>query len=337
MSATFGALMKQPDFRREAGKAFAKGLVFVTIFFALLFGWMMLRADDTLARWQERFPSKTVVLERTGAPSVPAARATGLGDADLVTPQDSMDTPAPQTNAQATHFNRFKKDVPPIGGQSRVAVVLTDLGISESFAKTVIDTLPPDTTLGFSPYAAKLDLLKAGANDKGFESWLMLPMEPENYPAHDSGPLTVLSNASLDAITDHVTRLSGIAAQGYPGFITNPDHNYSDADLRTNPVMRMIAESGFGFAEGRTGQAFARSYAAQTYIPYAQANEWLRRNMGRTDIQTVLQRTEKLAQLNGTAVLMVEATPLSLQLVREWSEKLAGRNIQLVPLSALAQ
>lgn len=333
MSASFSALMKEPAFRREAGKSFAKGMVFVAIFFALLFGWMMLRADDTLHRWQDRFQSKTVLVEQA-PPSVPSASSIGLTESDRTTPQE---THSPTQAAQASSFNRFRKAVTLVEGQSRLAVVLTDLGISEGFTKTAIDTLPPGITLGFSPYAAKLEILKAGANDKGFESWLMLPMEPAQYPVRDPGPLTVLSNASLDSLHDHITRLTGIAEKGYPGFISNPDHVFSDADLRTNPVMRMVAESGFGFAEGRTGQAFAKSYAAQTYIPYAQADEWLRRNMGRADIQTVLQRTEKLAQLNGNAVLMIEATPLSLQLIKEWTEKLPGRNIQIVPLSALAQ
>jgi polysaccharide deacetylase 2 family uncharacterized protein YibQ len=348
MSVGLGALIKQPDFRRTAGKAFAKGLFFVTIFFALLCGWMVLRADETLNRWQERFAAKTVVIESVASPTPPVSAAIGvgrgLGAEDLITPQENgapanmpQETSAPKTTHQATPFNRYKKTVPLAAGQSRLAVVLIDLGIAENFTKSIIDTLQPGITLGFSPYAAKLDILKAGAGDKGFESWLMLPLEPANYPAQDSGPLTVLSNASLDAIHDHVTRLSTLAAQGYPGFVSNPDHNFSDIDLRTNPVMRMVAESGFGFAEGRTGQAFAKDYAAQSYIPYIQADEWLRRNMGRADIQTVLQRTEKLAQLNGSVVLMVEATPLSVKLIQEWSEKLPGRNIQIVPLSMLAQ
>lgn len=347
MSVGLGAFIKQPDFRRTAGKAFAKGLFFVTIFFALLCGWMVLRADETLNRWQARFAAKTVMIETaTRLNPIPTTtdKDSELGAEDLITPQENgapanmpQETSVPETTHQATPFNRYKKTVPLAAGQSRLAVVLIDLGIAENFTKSIIDTLQPGITLGFSPYAAKLDILKASAGDKGFESWLMLPLEPANYPAQDSGPLTVLSNASLDAIHDHVTRLSTLAAQGYPGFISNPDHNFSDIDLRTNPVMRMVAESGFGFAEGRTGQAFAKDYAAQTYIPYIQADEWLRRNMGRTDIQTVLQRTEKLAQLNGSVVLMVEATPLSVKLIQEWSEKLPGRNIQIVPLSMLAQ
>lgn len=330
MSASFSALIKETDFRREAGKSFAKGMVFVAIFFVLLFGWMMLRADDTLHRWHDRFQSKTVLVEKTSG-GTPVSPSGSLSDADRETPAVTA------VSAQASYFNRFKKTVPLAAGQSRLAVVLTDLGIAEGFTKTAIDTLPPGITLGFSPYAAKLDILKAGANDKGFESWLMMPMEPAQYPARDPGPLTVLSSSSLDSIHDHVTRLTSLAEKGYPGFISNSDHVFSDADLQTNPVMRMVAESGFGFAEGRTGQAFAKAYARQTYVPYAQADEWLRRNMGRADIQTVLQRTEKLAQLNGSAVLMIEATPLSLQLIQEWTDRLPGRNIQIVPLSTLAQ
>ncbi len=342
MTATFASLRQDPEFRRDAGKAFAKGMIFVILFFVLLFGWMFLRADDTLLQWQERFASKTVSLQAAPA----ATKAMGLSEADRVTPAETVETnlpvvpseAAPKTAAPATYFNQFRKAVPLAEGKAHIAIVLANLGIAESFSKNLIETVPQGVTLGFSPYAAKIDVLKANADSKGFESWLMLPLEPANYPARDPGPMTVLTNASLDATQEHINRLTTMAQMGYPGFISNPDHVFSDVDLRTNPLLKMIAEKGFGFAEGRNeGNNFAKEFAAQNFIPYAQAGDWLGRNMGRTDIQAVLQRVEKLAQLNGSAILMVEATPLSSQLLKEWMEKLPGMNIQLVPLSVLAQ
>lgn len=343
MTDTFASLRQDPEFRRDAGKAFAKGMIFVILFFILLFGWMFLRADDTLMQWQERFASKTVSLQVAPTP----VAAIGLSDADRITPTEAAPTTdapiaqseaTPKAAAPASYFNQFRKAVPLAEGKAHIAIVLTNLGIAESFSKNLIETLPQGVTLGFSPYATKIDVLKASADSKGFESWLMLPLEPADYPARDPGPMTVLTNASLDATQEHITRLTAMAQMGYPGFISNPDHVFSDVDLRTNPLLKMIAEKGFGFAEGRNeGNNFAKDFAAQNFIPYAQAGDWLGRNMGRTDIQAVLQRVEKLAQLNGNAVLMVEATPLSSQLLKEWMEKLPGMNIQLVPLSVLAQ
>ncbi len=351
MTSVFTAVRHDAEFRREAGKSFAKGMVFVILFFALMFGWMFLRAEDTLLRWQDRFPAKTIGLP---VASTPAAQmepdiASGLSDADRITPpgdapeQIETEKAAPVANTaaavtSATPFGRYRKNVALMAGRAHIAVIFTDIGIAESFSKKLMDTLPADITLGFSPYAVKLDLLKAGADDKGFESWLMLPLEPANYPTADPGPMTVLSNASLDAITEHITRLITLADKGYPGFISNHNHGFSEEDIRTNPLMKTIAEKGFGFAEGRSeGGSFAQSYAAKNFIPYAQAGEWLRRNMGRGDIQAVLQRAEKLAQMNGSAILMVEATPLSAELMEEWIGKLPGRNIQLVPLSSLTE
>lgn len=347
MTSVVSAFRHDPEFRREAGKSFAKGMVFIVLFFVLLFGWMFLRVDDTLMRWQERFPAKIIALPHAPASSTssqPETASSGLSDSDFETPDESRQSAAASpresaaSSAPATPFNRFRKNVLPAPGRAHLAVVITDIGIAEGFTKELIQKLPVDITLGFSPYATKLDILKASADDKGFESWLMLPLEPQDFPTTDPGPMTVLSNASLDTIAEHVQRLTSLAEQGYPGFISNRDHAFSEEDLRTNPLMKTIAEKGLGFAEGRSeGNSFAHSYAAQNFIPYAQAGEWLKRNMGRSDIQAVLQRAEKLAQMNGSAILMVEATPLSAELVEEWATKLPGRNIQLVPLSSLTE
>ncbi len=336
---TLSALSQDPAFRHEALKAFLKGLGFVAVLLVMLAGWSWMRADDTLARWQERFPSKTVTIQ--------APVTSGLSDADRETPAEEPAATPPVAETQTpvltqapaeSRFNQFRKAVTLEPGKARLAVVLTDAGISGSFTKTLIERLPSMVTLGFSPYAEQLGALKQAADDKGFESWLMLPLEPANYPAQDSGPLTVRTNASLESTQDDVGRLIAIAGKGYVGFVTDANHVFGEPDLRTNPAMRMIAEKGFGFIEGRSqGNAFAKDFSAQNYIPYAQAGEWLHRNTGRADIQATLQRVEKLAQLNGSAILMVETTPLSLQLLQEWLEKLPGRNIQMVPVSALAQ
>lgn len=328
------SLIKDPAFRRTALFAFAKGMGLVTLLFILLFGWMFLRAEDTVARWEGRFPAKTVTLQTFQLPRA------GLSEADLITPDDTpADGPAtPDVTKKGSAFDTFKKAVPLAEGQTRLAIVLSNIGLSTRFSETVIDTLPASVTLGFSPYASDLSRLKKQADGKAFESWLMIPLEPADYPSEDPGPMTVLTNASLDAIQDHVGRLMDLGKTGYPGFITYPGHVFTQADLKTNPMMRMIAEQGFGIAEGKSGgQVFARDYAKKNDIPYAQAGEWLTRNMGRSDIETVLQRVEKLSQMNGRAVLMVEATPLSLTILQEWLDKLPGRNIQPVPLSALAQ
>lgn len=327
-------LIHDPDFRRQAATSFAKGLVFVTIFFILLFGWMMYRAEQTIAQWQERFPSKTITLEPI---ETLTKRPGSLSESDMATPDDapvSLNIP----DESNLPFTRYRKFVSLLPGKTRLAIVLSDMGVAQSLADMAFDKMHPDVTFGFSPYAGQLTTLKEAANKKKFETWLMLPLEPSDMPTQDSGPMTVMTDDSLDMVQDHVSRLTQLGESGYPGFITHAGHVFHETDLRTNPMMRMIAEKGFGFAEGRSeGGAFAKDYAQENGVPYVQAGEWLTRNMDRADIQAILQRLEKLSQMNGSAVLMVEPTPLSISMITEWTAKLPGRNIQLVPLSAVAE
>lgn len=321
--------VKTPEFRQEGARSFAKGMGFLGIFLIMLFGWVFLRSGDTLDKWQERFPSKTAIIQKQGE------QLLGLR-------ADEMETPAEEkivtTPPEQSFFNKFKKPVTLADGMARLAIVFTDMGIADSFSRKAIDESHPAITLSFSPYSDELSALKTAADKKGFESWLMLPLQTQDYPAQDPGPMTILTNAPLELTQDQIDRFTGIAKTGYPGFVTNGNHMFALEDLRTNPMMRTIATQGFGFIEGKSeGNAFARDFSKEYEIPYAQANEWLQRNMGRSDIETVLQRLEKLTQMNGSAVLMVESTPVSLDIINEWIETLPEKKIQIVPLSAIAQ
>lgn len=255
-----------------------------------------------------------------------------------------METPAQnpavtvETTPEESPFQQFKKPVTLLENMGHLAIVLADIGVAENFAKSVIEGSHPAITLGFSPYTEHLASLKIRADEKSFESWLMLPLQPIDYPTQDPGPMTILTNAPLELTQDQMDRFTGIGKTGYPGFITNKDHAFTGEDLRSNPMMRAISEKRFAFIEGRNeGTPFARDYAAEHYIPYAQANEWLVRNMGRSEIENALQRVEKMTQMNGSAILMVESTPVSLEILNKWIETLPERKIQLVPLSALAK
>ena len=104
-------------------------------------------------------------------------------------------------------------------GTPVIAVIVGGLGVSESLTEAAIESLPPEITLSFVPYARDLQAWMNRARAAGHEVMIELPMEPFDYPNNDPGPHTLLADASE---TENMRRLHWLLsrASGYFG-VTN--------------------------------------------------------------------------------------------------------------------
>jgi polysaccharide deacetylase 2 family uncharacterized protein YibQ len=75
----------------------------------------------------------------------------------------------------------------------RIAILISGLGPSGAATEAAIQGLPGAVSLAFWPYADRIDNWIRLARAAGHEVLLNLPMEPENYPAFDPGPKTLLT------------------------------------------------------------------------------------------------------------------------------------------------
>ena len=72
-------------------------------------------------------------------------------------------------------------------------VVIGGLGLNPQTTRLAIETLPPEVTLSFAPYAEGLQGWIDLARASGHEVLLETPMEPADYPANDPGPYTLIA------------------------------------------------------------------------------------------------------------------------------------------------
>jgi len=69
-----------------------------------------------------------------------------------------------------------------------VALIIGGLGLNAATTRQAIESLPPEVTLSFVPYADGLQGWIDMARAAGHEVMLEAPMEPADYPSNDPGP-----------------------------------------------------------------------------------------------------------------------------------------------------
>jgi hypothetical protein len=106
--------------------------------------------------------------------------------------------------------------VDPADTRPRIAILLSDIGMSDPESKDAIATLPAAMSLAFSPYADLPASLLLAARARGHESLVAVPMEPQNAPLNDAGPQALLTGVPT---LENIRRLEWVLTRmtGYVG------------------------------------------------------------------------------------------------------------------------
>jgi hypothetical protein len=131
-------------------------------------------------------------------------------------------------------------------GRPRVALVIGGLGLNAQTTRRAIESLPPEVTLSFVPYAEGLQGWIDMARAAGHEVLLETPMEPLDYPQNDPGPYTLMADGQPAETTRRLEWLLS-RATGYFGVT-----NYLGARFVASPT----AMAGFTRALHQRGLAF---------------------------------------------------------------------------------
>lgn len=208
----------------------------------------------------------------------------------------------------------------------KIAVVLTGVGmIADQNIQAL--SLPGGVTLSLSPYAASVNGLREKAQSAGHEIWLDLPMQPRNYPADDAGPMALMGQS---AEIENIHRLHQVmgAATNYVGLVGAYDENFSAragmkpmaAEIDKRGVALLLQQKGF---KDPAGASYVRN-AERAVQPDGSADA----------ARQALSEAETLAKQSGSAVVTIPATPQMIDAIKEWSNGLADKNVDLAPLSA---
>ena len=213
-------------------------------------------------------------------------------------------------------------------GKPKVALIIGGLGLNAKTTRQAIESLPPEVTLSFVPYADGLQGWIDMARAAGHEVLLEAPMEPRDYPDNDPGPYTLMADGRADDTTHRLEWLLS-RATGYFGvtnylgskFVTSPN---AMAVLTTDLRARGLAFIDDGSASRTAGG-----------LPRASAYRIVDDQLAAEAIEAQLSALEAEATRSGKALGSGFAYPVTLDQALRWSTGLAERGYQLAPASAL--
>lgn len=259
------------------------------------------------------------------APDPALVERTALGPLPMIGPDGRK-----PWQAYARPFDRGDR-------RPRIAVLLTGLGLSGAATEAAINDLPGAVTLGFNPYAPKLDEWIGYARAAGHEAFLSLAMEPVDYPRVDPGPHTLL--ISLDR-QQNVERLQWVLTRvtGYVGVVTSAGSRFTTSQADLLPILDEIKARGLMFVDSHsTENTVAGPLAKSIGLPRAVSDLALDQQQASRDaIDARLQQLEQMARQTGVAVGLGEVYPVTIERLAQWIPTLERKGIVLAPVSATA-
>lgn len=228
-------------------------------------------------------------------------------------------------NAAQAYARPFTAD-----GRPRVALVIGGLGLNPQTTRAAIETLPPEITLSFAPYAEGLQGWIDLARANGHEVLLEAPMEPVDYPANDPGPYTLIA---ANRPEDTVRKLEWLMsrATGYFGLTNYLGSRFVTSDPAMTTFTMALRARGLAFIDD--GQASLRGGP----IPRASADRIIDDELAAGAIDGQLRMLEAGAAGRGQALGSGFAYPVTINQVRTWAAGLSGRGLQLAPASSMAR
>lgn len=221
----------------------------------------------------------------------------------------------------------YKKPFARPQGMPLIAVLVRDLGLQPSQTEAAI-SLDEYVTLGFSPYAPRLNTQAQNARSGGHELWLHVPMEPEGYPANDAGPFALLRTDSAEANLSRMHQVMATAT-GYAGLIASPAELFSSGSLMGN-LAEDIRARGLLLLQHQPMTLLPRFDGMIVPVSRTVAPE-----VTPEQLRPMLSELEAMARTRGYAVLSLPPTPGLLAELPAWLTTLAGKKIALAPLSAI--
>jgi polysaccharide deacetylase 2 family uncharacterized protein YibQ len=213
-------------------------------------------------------------------------------------------------------------------GRPKVALVVGGLGLNAKATRQAIETLPPEITLSFVPYAEGLQGWIDLARAAGHEVLLETPMEPVDYPENDPGPYTLMAGGGADDTTKKLEWVMS-RATGYFGLTNYLGSRFLASDAAVTAFTGSLKGRGLAFIDD--GQAARRGGG----LPRASADRIIDAEPSEGAISDQLLAIEALALQKGQALGSGFAYPVTLTQVAQWATSVQDRGYQLAPASAL--
>ena len=241
-----------------------------------------------------------------------------------------------------------KVDVLPMF--SKIAVVVKNVGINRDNTNFIINRLPEEVSLSFSPYSNGLSDFVVKARDKGHETYIDLLLPSRNYALADNGPKAINFNNKME---DNIALMESllIEAKIVGGVIISDgvdDVKYSN---HFKAIMDDLEKRGLLMLDATRGDGVKNNNVAG--LDRVKADIIIDHAFDKNSIMARLEQAEDIALKEGSVVVVIDAKPVAVLAISRWIEsfskqlsyaEIKDQNIKeferpfaLVPLSNLTE
>ena len=217
----------------------------------------------------------------------------------------------------------------------RIAIIISNLGLSDTYTEATLELLPEDITLSFSHVAPRLKSWVREARQKGHEILLDIPMEPIGFPKNDPGRATLLTSSNE---VENLNRLEHIMKQagGYVGLLGTLGTKFMLHSETFLPVLRSIKQRGLIYVDSRsTSRSLGPELASSIQLPKAFNNVFVDKEPSQEKIKNKLEELERIALKRRFAVGIAQPLPITIEILSQWAKGLKTKQIALAPITAI--
>lgn len=250
--------------------------------------------------------------------------------AGLATTLQLAGAPPPLPTPPAPLMHVTKAPLHP--GRPRIALLVGGIGLSLADSTAAINRLPAPVSLAVPPQAGNLDRVLPLIQTHGHEYLLSVPMEPVSFPLDDPDSTQALMLSLTEQENEDRLRAILSRAPGYVG-LTNVLGPLDGGRMMETPdlfdvVQRAVARRGLFFLEEGDQKLQVAGRRADVILDDAPLTD--------TALTARLDELAHIALDKGTAVgIITLPRPVTLDRAVSWTQGLARKGIDLVPVSEL--
>lgn len=227
--------------------------------------------------------------------------------------------------------SKFEKD-----SRAKISIIVQNLGLSHT---TTLNAMKASTllTLGFSPYASKIELYEKMAKEKGFDTLINIPLEPLNYPNNQPGPYALLSdisrtenNLKFNTVLNKMTSMLGV--------YSNIDEKFLQSELNAENFLYEIKKNELLFLYGVGYNNIAMSDMSRSMdVDMLNISTVIDQKVYRDDIMSKLEELETISLREGAVIGAIRPYPSSIKFIQEWLETVNRDKFLILPISYMTE
>ena len=251
--------------------------------------------------------------------------------------EDSAQGPIPKLTADGrAPWQYYARPFSTDDKRPRLAIIIKDIGLSQSALQDNLATLPGAISFAFSPYADDLAKSMQSVRDAGHETLLELPLELPPGSTNDNGILTLSSVQTSSVNEDNFLKLL-TRMLGCVGVITDGGERLVNNDTMLRPLMQNLLAHGLLIVDDtQQNETLSPLIAEQIKAPWARTLFRVDAVLSQDEIDAAMGKAVAAAKQNGSAVVVASTSALTRSIVANWVRRLEHEGVALAPISAVA-